>query len=137
MGLLCQALAVVRRFGAVTVIAAVPLWPSLVAVIVAVPVATLVTRPLPLTAATAALFDVHATPRPGSVFPAESVVTAERCTVAPTGTLVDAGLTVTHATGSAVRAGSTIATSAMLFQAPVLLPWPTMRTERPAVVGNG
>src|SRR2546428_506811 len=128
MRLFCQPRAKARHFKAVEVIVAVPLWPSLVAVIVAVPVATLVTRPLPLTAATAALFDVHATPRPGSVFPAESVVTAESCTVAPTGTLVDAGLTVTQATGSAGRAGPRIATSAMLFQALVLFPWPTMRT---------
>src|SRR5437899_1784428 len=40
--------------------AAVPLWPSLVAVIVAVPAATPATNPLPLTVATAAALPVAA-----------------------------------------------------------------------------
>src|SRR5437879_1793602 len=136
MRLSCQAPALLRQLGAVTLIVAVPFLPSLVAMIVAVPAATPATRPLPLTVATAALLNVHVTLRPVSVFPAESVVTGVSCTVAPPGTLAVAGPTVTDATGSAGRAGSRIATSAMLFQAPVLLPWPTMRTSRPEAVGK-
>jgi len=60
-----------------TVIAAVPLWPSLVAVIVAEPVTTAVTRPLASTVATAVLLLDHVTTRPVSVLPVESLVTAE------------------------------------------------------------
>src|SRR5437870_4164245 len=86
MRLSCQAPALLRQLGAVTLIVAVPFLPSLVAMIVAVPAATPATRPLPLTVATAALLDVHVTLRPVSVFPAESVVTAVSCTVAPPGT---------------------------------------------------
>src|SRR3989442_1038977 len=54
MALFCQAPALVKQpggAGAVTVIAALPLCPSLVAVIVAGPAATPVTSPLPLTVA--------------------------------------------------------------------------------------
>src|SRR6266852_1910592 len=47
----------------VTVIVAVPLCPSLVAVIVAVPAPTAVTRPLAFTVATAALLLTHVTKR--------------------------------------------------------------------------
>ena len=63
----------------VTVMAAVPLWPSLVAVIVAGPAATPVASPLPLTVATAVLLLAHVTIRPVSVFPAASLVTAVNC----------------------------------------------------------
>src|SRR5207249_3216957 len=86
----------------VTVIAAVPLLPSLVAVIVAEPAATPVTRPLLLTVATAVLLLDQVMTRPVSVLPAESLVTAESCRVAPTATLADAGFTVRDATGTAV-----------------------------------
>src|SRR2546425_5944566 len=51
--------------GAVTVIAAVPLCPSLVAVIVADPAPVPLTSPLPLTVATAVLLLPHVTTRPG------------------------------------------------------------------------
>jgi len=132
MALLRQVPALVKQLGAVAETAAVPLLPSLVAVIVTVPVATPVTRPLAAIVATALLLIVHVTVRPVSVFPAESRVTAASCTVAPTATLVDAGLTVTAATGTVllvtVGAGATIATSVMLFHALWLFPWPTMRT---------
>src|SRR3989441_307156 len=79
--LFCHAPALVTQLGAVTVIAAVPLWPSLVAVIVAVPPATPVASPLPLTVAAAVLLLAHVTVRPVSVFPAASLVTAATCAV--------------------------------------------------------
>ena len=59
-----------------TVTAAEPDFPSLVAVIVADPAATAVTRPVPFTDATAALLVFHVTLRPVSVLPAESLVVA-------------------------------------------------------------
>jgi hypothetical protein len=85
--------------GCVTVTVAVPLCPSLVAVIVAVPAATPVTSPLPLTVATADALVAQVTTRPVSAFPTESRGVAVSCTVAPTPTLAVAGLTVTVATG--------------------------------------
>src|SRR6267378_759825 len=86
----------------VTVTVAVPLWPSLVAVIVAVPAATPLTRPLPLTVATAVLLLAHVTTRPVSGLPLASFGVAVSCTLAPTGTLAVAGLTATDATGTFV-----------------------------------
>src|SRR5437763_2425180 len=79
---------------------AVPLFPSLVAVIVAVPAAGPVTSPLALTVATPAALVAHAIVRPVSMFPLASFRLAVSCTVAPTGTLADAGLTTTDATGA-------------------------------------
>jgi len=86
----------------VTVTVAIPLFPSLVAVIVATPAATAVTSPLPLVAATAVLLLAHVTVRPVSTFPAESFVVADNWTVPPTGRLATAGVTSTDATGTAV-----------------------------------
>jgi hypothetical protein len=83
----------------VTVAAAVPLFVSLVAVIVAEPAAFPLTTPLLLTVASAVLLLAHVTARPVSVLPAESLVTAVNCTVAPTARLAVVGLTVTDATG--------------------------------------
>src|SRR2546425_872066 len=86
--------------GAETVSAAVPLCPSLVAVIVAAPAATPVTNPLPLTVTTAVLLLAHITVRPVSGLPPASFGVAVSCTVKPTWTLGAAGLTVTDATGT-------------------------------------
>src|SRR5207249_4018060 len=83
---------------AVTVIAAVPLCPSLAAVIVAAPTVTPVTTPLVLTVATDGLELVHVTVRPVSGLPFTSWSVAVSCSVCPTGTLPDAGLTATEAT---------------------------------------
>src|SRR5437773_2776571 len=79
---------------------ALPLLPSLVAVIVAEPTATAVTRPLALTVATAVLLLDQVTTRPVPVAPVESWVTAESCRVPPTNRLAEAGLTVKEATGT-------------------------------------
>src|SRR5439155_1610868 len=81
-----------------TVIAAVPLCPSLVAVIVAAPAVTPVTTPLPLTVATAVLLLPQLTGRPDNGLPLASFGVAVSCTVWPTGTDAVLGLTFTVAT---------------------------------------
>src|ERR1051325_1183351 len=86
----------------VTVIAAVPLLPSLAAVIVAEPAATPVTRPLPFTVATDVLLLVQGRARRVRVLPWASLVVAVSCVVCPCATLAEAGLTVTDATGTLV-----------------------------------
>src|SRR5437773_1992068 len=80
--------------------AAVPLWPSLVAVIVAEPATFALTSPVPVTVATAVLLLAHATGRPVRMAPFASFRVAVSCCVCPTGTLADAGVTVTDATGT-------------------------------------
>src|SRR6266568_3210101 len=97
-----------------TVMLALPLWPSLVAVMVAEPVATAVTSPLELTVATAPFELVHVTPRPESGLPLASLGVAASCTVCPACTVADAGVTATDATGTG--AGLTV------IAAPPLLP---------------
>src|SRR5438128_2071917 len=64
-----------------TVTTAVPLCPSLVAVIVAAPVATAVTSPLPFTIATAVLLLAQVTARPLSGVPFASLGVAVSCAV--------------------------------------------------------
>jgi hypothetical protein len=68
---------------AVTVIAAVPAMPSLVAVIVAEPAATPVTTPEELTVATPVLLLDHATLRPVNVLPLASRSVAVKRSVFP------------------------------------------------------
>src|SRR5262245_7474339 len=85
-----------------TVTALVPLLPSLVAVIVAEPAPTAVTRPLAETVATPVALLDQVTTRPFRTFPAESLVVALSCAVPPTTRLAVAGATVTVATGTAV-----------------------------------
>src|SRR5437867_4016712 len=85
-----------------TVIVAVPPCPSLVAVIVAVPALTPVTSPPPLTVATAVLLLAQLTARPANGLPFASLGVAASCTVWPTCTDADAGLTATDATGTLV-----------------------------------
>src|SRR5213593_1888735 len=86
--------------GGVTVIAALPLCPSLVAVIVAVPATCPVTSPLPFTVATLVLSLAHVTVRPDSGLPAASLGVAVSCAVCPTASVADGGVTATDATGS-------------------------------------
>src|SRR5438128_1900801 len=83
-----------------TVTLAVPLCPSLVAVIVAVPATLPVTSPLALTVATEVLLLAHVTVRPDSGFPFASLGVATSCTVPPTWTVAVAGVTPTDATGT-------------------------------------
>ncbi len=70
------------------------------AVIVADPAPAPLTSPLPLTGATAVLLLPHVTTRPVRAVPFASRGVAVSCTVAPCGTLADAGVTVTDATGT-------------------------------------
>src|SRR5258705_4607220 len=86
----------------VTVKADVPLFPSLVAVIVAAPAATPVTRPLAFTVAIAGVLDAQVMTRPVSGAPVESMVTAESCRVDATRMLATAGLSATVATGTLI-----------------------------------
>jgi len=86
--------------GAVTVIADVPLFPSEVAVMVAEPAAHPVTSPVPFTGAIVLSPLDHVTTRPVSGLPFASFGVAVSCTVWPTCTLGDAGLTISDATGS-------------------------------------
>src|SRR3989442_1232291 len=83
-----------------TVTVAEPLFPSLVAVIVAVPGATPVTSPLADTVAMPGLELVQVTARPASAFPAASLGVALSGVVPPTTTVAVAGLTTTEATGT-------------------------------------
>jgi hypothetical protein len=87
-----------------TVIEEAPFFPSLVAVMVALPAATAVTNPFASTVAAAVLFEPHVTTRPVSVLPFASLVTAVSCWVGliPRTRLAAEGLTTTDATGAAV-----------------------------------
>jgi hypothetical protein len=91
----------------VTEIAAVPDFPSLVAVIVAVPVATAVTSPFASTVADAVLLEAHVIVRPVRTLLLESVVDAVSCCVVPVTMLADKGSTVTLAT-AAGAAGTSV-----------------------------
>src|SRR5437016_6076812 len=86
----------------VTVIPAVLLLPSLVAVMLAEPGAMPVTRPLGLTVATVVSPLLHVTVRPAKVPPAESFGVAVSCTVCATRIEAVAGATATEATGTGV-----------------------------------
>ena len=79
---------------------AAPLLPSALAVMVAAPAATPLTRPLLLTVAKAVLLLAQLTGRPVSGLPAASWGTALSCIVAPDWTLAELGLTTTDATGT-------------------------------------
>src|SRR2546422_1073760 len=83
-----------------TITGALPLCPSLVAVIAAAPTATPVTSPLADTVAMPGLDLVQVTARPASAFPAASLGVALSCVVPPTTTVAVAGLTTTEATGT-------------------------------------
>src|SRR2546429_1248119 len=86
----------------VTVTADVPLCPSLVAVIVAEPATTQLTRPLEFTVATDVLLLDQVIVRPVSGLPLTSFGSAVSCSVWPACTLAGAGVTVTDATGTLV-----------------------------------
>jgi hypothetical protein len=86
----------------VTVIEEAPVVPSLIALIVAGPIAWAVTSPFTSTDAIKGSVDDQVTPRPVSVLPLASFVVAVSCCVEPTATLAAAGLTLTVATGTGV-----------------------------------
>jgi hypothetical protein len=113
----------------VTVIAAVPLCPSLVAVMVALPAATPVTSPLAETVAMADALLAHVTTRPESAFPLASFGVAVSCTVCPTAILADAGLTATEATGTMVTVTVAVPLFPSLVAVRVALPAATPVTS--------
>ena len=113
----------------VTVMADVPLCPSLVAVIVADPAATPDTSPLPLTVATDVLLLDHVTVRPVTGLPFASFGVAVSCTVWPTPTLAEAGLTVTAATGTLVTVIAAVPLCPSLVAVIVAEPAPTPVTR--------
>src|SRR6266566_2886816 len=87
----------------VTVTLDVPLFPSLVAVMVTGPPTLLpVTRPFASTVARVASLVPHVTVRPVSVLPFASFSVAVSCSVMPTATLAGAGVTATESTGAGV-----------------------------------
>src|SRR3989440_383058 len=83
-----------------TVMAEVPLWPSLVAVIMADPATTPVTNPLALTVAAELLLLDQVIDRPVRTLPLASLRVAVSCCVWPSFSVADAGARVTVATGT-------------------------------------
>ena len=77
-----------------------PLFPSLVAVIVVLPAATAVTTPCADTVATAVFELDHVTARPFNTLPTASLSVAVSCVVCPTDIESGLGVTVTVATAA-------------------------------------
>src|SRR5712692_5776099 len=99
-------LTVTDATGTATVVSeADPVFPSLVAVIVAEPSETPATKPLVSTVATDGALLVQVTTRPLSGLPLASLVVAVSRAVCPTPTVAVGGLTVTDATGTAPGGG--------------------------------
>src|SRR2546430_15825181 len=90
---------------ATTVIVAVSLTPSLVAITAAAPSPTPVTSPGASTVATAVLSVVQVITRPGSRVPFESRVAAENRRVVRSSSVADAGGSVTDEIGRAAWRG--------------------------------
>jgi hypothetical protein len=112
----------------VTVTTAVPLTPSTVALIVAVPAATPVTTPVELTVAVAAALDAHNTVRPVTTAPVASSASARSATVRPTWMLAVAGTSRTCVTGRGETATGTTALLPPLLTAICVLPVATAVT---------
>lgn len=108
--------------GAFTVICALPVFPSLVAVIVAVPAAFAVTTPLVLTVAVCGALDAHTMLRPASVFPFASYVIAVSVIVPPTVSVPEVGATATDATAIGVTVTVALALFPSLVAEMVALP---------------
>jgi hypothetical protein len=86
--------------GAIVSVAA-PDFPSLVAMIVTVPAATALTKPVDETVARLTAVEVHVTVRPVSTWPDASYSVAVPCVLWPTLTLYEFSVTTTLATGEA------------------------------------
>src|SRR5207249_6850785 len=118
----------------VTVTDEVPLFPSLVAVIVADPGVTPDTRPPLLTVATAVLELDHVTVRPESGVPPASLGVAVSCTVWPACTEAEGGVTSTDATGTGVTVIVEVPLLPSLVAVIVAVPGvtPDTKTRRPS-----
>jgi hypothetical protein len=109
---------------------ALPVLPSLVAMMLPVPVDTAVTRPvLEFTVATAVLLELQATARPVSVFPFASSVVAVACEVPAAVIDVGARATVTVATGASDTAIDDVPVFPSLVAVIVALPAPADATN--------
>jgi hypothetical protein len=114
----------------IPVTAAVPVFVSLVAVIVALPTATTVAKPLALTEAMPEFELDHVTTRPVRTLLLASRVTAESCCVPPTERLALEGETVTDATGAgALTVTPAVPVFVSLRAVIVALPAATARTS--------
>jgi hypothetical protein len=115
----------------VTVIEEVPVFVSLVAVIVVVPAPTAVTRPFPSTVAIAGLLDTQVTGRPVRTLLFTSLVTAlSSCVgVIPSTKLAEAGVTVTVLTGAIVTVIDDVPVFVSLVAVIVVLPAATAVTR--------
>jgi hypothetical protein len=115
----------------VTVIDDVPVFVSLVAVIVEVPGATAVTKPFASTVAAAVLLDVQSTVRPLSGLPLASVRFAVNCCVGvtPSTSVAVAGVTATALTGATVTVIADVAVFVSLVAVIVALPAATAVTS--------
>ena len=111
-----------------TVIAAVALFPSLVAVIVALPAATAVTTPFASTVATPGVLDDHAIVRPVSTLPLASLRTTAMVVALPTTRLALVGVRVTVATGASATVTGVVVLCPSLVVVIVVLPAPTAVT---------
>jgi hypothetical protein len=107
-----------------TVRLAVPLFPSLVAMIVAEPAATPVTTPLDDTVAMPVLELNHVTARPVSTLLFASYAVAVSCAVCPTVTLGVAGETLTEATGTVTAVTVTVEVPEKLLLVAVMIAVP-------------
>jgi hypothetical protein len=112
--------------GARTEIPVDPDFPSLVAVMLAAPGATPVTKPAVLTVATPVLSEDQVTNLPTRTFPPAPLVVAVACVVLPTPIVDEATDTVTEATGSVatVTAADPLSPSlvAVMLAVPALTP---------------
>ena len=109
--------------------AAEPLIPSLVAVMVALPVATACTSPELDTVATVAFELFQLMLRPVRTFPLASLVTAFACVDCPTAMLDEFNVTVTLATGTATTVTAAEPLTPSLVAVTVALPNATACTE--------
>jgi hypothetical protein len=110
----------------VTVSVAVPVFPSLVAVMVTVPAATAVAKPVELfTVATLAVLVDQVTVRPVRMLPLESFGVAVNCCVAPTAIEAVAGATATVATGTNVTVSVAVPVFPSLVAVMVAVPTAT------------
>jgi hypothetical protein len=115
----------------VTVIEDVPVFVSLVAVIVVAPAPTAVTNPFASTVAADMLFEVQRTVRPPSGLPLASVRFAVSCCegVTPSTRVAVAGVTATALTGASVTVIADVPVFVSLVAAIVVLPAPTAVTN--------
>ena len=119
----------------VTVIEAVPLFPSLVAVMMTGPPTTLpVTRPLASTVAMFASLLVQVTVRPVSGLPLASLGVAVSCRVVPATMLPVAGETATDATGMAMTVIADVALCPSLEAVIVIGPPTATPVTRPVAL---